>query len=63
VGQLVFLEDKAVRNAKLLKRIQPLSIQYLKNGEWQFLRDRDSCRMAMAAIAENVPFEIAALVT
>jgi len=63
ISQLVFLEDNAVRNARTLKRIQPLSIQYLKDGEWHFLHDCRSRHVAMAAIAENLPFEIAALVT
>jgi len=63
ISQLVFLEDRAVRNARMLKRIQPLSIQYLKDGKWHFLHGRSTCHVAMAAIAENVPFEIATLIT
>jgi hypothetical protein len=63
INQLVFIEDNAPQNARMLKRIKPLSIQYLKDGGWHFLRDCSSCYLAMASIAENVPFEIAVLVT
>jgi hypothetical protein len=60
--QLVFLEDNAARSAKTLKHLRPLNIRYLKDGKWQFLVD-DRYYAAITAIAENVPLEIATLLS
>jgi hypothetical protein len=61
LAQLVTLED-ATQNSGALKRIKPLSISYMKSGKWRPLPDHIH-RVAMRAIIEKLPFEIAALLT
>jgi hypothetical protein len=58
--QIISLEDNATKNAGILKRIRPQSIQYLKDGKWNYLEKR-CYQAAMTAIAEKTPIEIAAL--